>query len=301
MHSFAQWVTGRPVRGFLAAGLGSLLVLWLLPLAAWVPAGLVVLALLASGPRAALLAALGAMLPLAWAFAPVGGLALGLGVPAVMLVPAYLASLLLERTRSLAVTFQGVTIAVCVLVVAVYASLGDPTGLLRPMLDGVRPAFEQTAQLLANVGVQADDQYLATLAWRSTAWLVMLHTLLAVFVGLWLFGKLREPGLFGREFRSLRLGRVLAIAMAAALFASAAAGFLGHRLPIAEDLAFLLSAAFMIQALAVVHALNAAQAFGAGVVVLSYLLAALMPLVLVGVGFADTWLDIRARHAAARK
>jgi hypothetical protein len=303
MQRFAAWATGSPVRGLIAAALASLLSMSLLPLAAWVPAAIMVLALLTAGSRAAAFAAIGAMLPLAWVFAPVGGVALGLGVPAVMLLPAYLAGSLLERTRSLSITFQSVTAAACGLVVAVHLALGDPTGVLQPLIDEARPALEETARMLADLGVEKSATEIgaaaASMAWRTMTWLIMLHTLVAVFVGLWLFGRLREPGLFGREFRSLRLGRVLAVAMLAALLMGAAARYLGHSLAAAEDLAFLLSAAFMIQALSIVHALKFAQAFGAGVVVLVYLLPALMPLALVGVGFADTWLDIRARHAAA--
>jgi hypothetical protein len=302
VRRFAEWVTGQPVRGFVAAALASLLSISLLPLAAWAPAAIMVLALLTLGPGAAAFAALGAMLPVAWAFGPVGGLALALGIPVVMLLPAYLAGSLLERTRSLSFTFQAVTIAVSVLLLVVHVALGNPTGALRPLLEDARPALEHTARMLGDLGVHKSateiGEAAVSMAWRTIAWLVMLHTLVAAFAGLWLFSIVREPGLFGREFRRLRLGQVLAWAMVAALVVSMAASYLGHSLPVAEDLAFLLSAAFMIQALSIVHALKFAQVFGTGAVVLAYLLAALMPLVLAGVGFADTWLKIRERRAA---
>ena len=301
MRRFAEWVTGQPFRGFIAAALASLLALSLLPVAAWVPPAIMVLSLLAAGPRAAAFAALGAMLPLAWAFAPVGGAALAIGIPVVMLLPAYLAGSLLERTRSLPFTFQAVTIAASLLLVAVHLALGSPGNVLRPMIDDARPALEQTARMLADMGVHKSAAEIGEaavgFAWRTIAWLVMLHTLVAAFAGLWLFGLAREPGLFGREFRQLRLGQVLAWGMVAALLVSIVAGYAGRALPVAGDLVFLLSAAFMIQALAIVHALKAAQVIGTGVVVVAYLLAVLMPLALAGVGFADTWVRIRERHA----
>ena len=59
--------------------------------------GLVVLGLLAIGPVAAALAALGAALPIVWAFSPVIGLGGGLVVAAVVLVPAYVAGSLMRQ------------------------------------------------------------------------------------------------------------------------------------------------------------------------------------------------------------
>jgi len=303
VRAFAQWVTGQPFRGFIAAALASLLSLSLLPVAAWVPAAIMVLALLAVGPRAAAFAALGAVLPLAWGFGPIGGAALAIGIPVVMLLPAYLAGSLLERTRSLGFTFQAVTIAVAALLFGVHVALGSPTSVLHPLLDEVRPALEHTARMLADLGVHKSPDEIGeaavSVAWRTIAWLVMLHTLVAAFAGLWLFALVREPGLFGREFRRLRLGQALAWVMVVALVVSTVASYTGHSMPVAADLVFLLSAAFMIQALAVVHALKSAQVFGTGTVVVAYLLAVLMPLVLAGVGFADTWIRIRERHAPA--
>jgi sulfite exporter TauE/SafE len=109
---------------------------------------------------------------------------------------------------------------------------------------------------------------------------------------------MREPGLFGREFRALRLGRLVAWAMVAALAASVVVQLVsGKPWQPAQDVLFVLAGAFLIQALAVVHALREAQVLGALPVVLAYLAVALLPMALVGVGIADTWVGFRERFA----
>ena len=57
--------------------------------------------------------------------------------------------------------------------------------------------------------------------------------------------------------------------------------------------------AFLVQALAVAHALRDAQVLGAGTLALCYVALALLPMALVGLGFADTWLRFRERFAKA--
>jgi hypothetical protein len=300
MHDFAEWVMARPARGLLVAAALSFVALLVLPLASWLPASLMVLAVLAGQPRAAAFAAAGAALPIAWGLSPLVGFGMGLGVAALALVPPYLAGALLESRRSLSFTFQAVTLTVCAVLLGLHLALGDPLGVLMPLVERVRPALEETARALSNMGIERSaeeiGQATARVAWATMMWLVLLHTMLAQFGGLWLFGAMREPGLFGREFRSLRLGRVVAWAMVAALAVSVTVQLVsGKPWQPAQDVLFVLAGAFLIQALAVVHALREAQVLGAVTVLLAYLAVALLPMALVGVGFVDTWVGFRER------
>jgi hypothetical protein len=300
MKAFAEWVTARPARGFLAgAGVGLLSVL-ALPVAAWLPAGLMVLVLLAAGPRAAAFAALGAALTMTWAFQPVIGFAAALVLAAVVLVPPFLAGSLLESSRSLSFVFQAATIVACGLVLLAYLVLGDPIGVLMPYMDYVRPALERTAQALAEMGVprtpEEIGQATARVAWATTAWVLLLQSMLALFAGLGAFGSLREPGLFGREFRSLQLGRFVGGAAVVALVASLAAQLLtGRSWAPADDILYVLACSFVLQALAVVHGLKQAGVIGGVPVALTYLAIVLLPMAVVGIGFADTWFRFRER------
>jgi hypothetical protein len=303
MKKLAEWLTARPARGLLAAMPLAVLALFALPVLAWIPAGVMVLALLATGSQAAGLAAIGAALPIAWGFSPLIGLAGGLVVAAAVLLPPYAAGSLLVGSRSLSLAFQAATLAACGLVLLVRMLLGDPSGVLMPLLDLFRPALEETARALAGVGVERTPEEIgeatARVAWATGAWLLLLHTMISLFAGLWAFGAMREPGLFGRQFRSLRLGSLVAWAAVAALLLSFATQSLaGQAWAPAEDVLFVLAGAFLLQALAVVHGLRGAQAVGPLVVGLAYLAVLLVPMALVGLGFADTWVRFRDRFGA---
>jgi hypothetical protein len=300
-----EWLTAQPLRFLVVAMLLATLALFALPLLAWLPGGLVVLALLATGPTAAGLTVLGAAMPIAWGFSPVIGLSGGLIVAAAVLLPAYLAGRLLLATRSLSFAFQASTLAAAGLVLAIRMLLGDPTGVLMPLLDSLRPVLEQTAQALEQLGVQRTPAEIgeATLrvAWATGAWMLLLHTMLSLFFGLWSFARLREPGLFAGQFCQLRLGKLIALVTVAAL----AAGFVGQLTAgrawqPAEDLLFVLAAAFLLQALAVVHSLRRSAVIGPGAVVLAYLAVPLAPMLLAGFGLADTWVGFRQRFGEGR-
>jgi hypothetical protein len=300
MKKFAEWLTARPSRAFLVGASVSVLTLVALPLTAWLPAGVMVLALLAAGRVTAGAAGLGAALPIAWGFSQVFGLGGGLVLAGSVLVPAYLAGNLLERSRSLSFVFQAVTLVACALVLLVHMLLGDPTGVLMPLVDYVRPALEETARTLSEMGVERTPEEIgaatARVAWATAAWMVLLHTMLAMFLGLWAFGSVREPGLFGGQFRAMKLGRFVAWLAVAMLGVSLLSQWLtGTAWQPAEDVLFVLACAFLLQALAVVHALRDAQVIGPALVVLTYVAVVLLPMAVVGLGFADSWVRLRER------
>lgn len=300
MNKFLAWLTARPVNGLLAALLASAVALFALPVLAWLPAGIVVLALLASGTTAALLAMTGAALPIAWGFSPATGFGGGLLVAVAVLLPVYAGGVLLLRSRSLSFAFQAVALGACGLVVLVRLLLGDPTGVLMPLLDVFRPALEETARALADLGVQKTPEEIgeatARVAWATGAWMLLLHTMSSLFAGLWAFARLHEPGLFGRQFRELRLGTLVAWIAVGALLASLVTQWaLGRAWALADDLLFVLAGAFLLQALAVVHGLRAARAVGPATVAVAYGALLLMPMALVGFGLADSWVRFRER------
>jgi hypothetical protein len=302
MTALLQWTTANPFRAFLAAGMAALVALVALPMAAWLPAGVLVLALLAGGPPVAVAAGAGAALALVWAFAPPFGPGPALLIAAATLAPSALAALVLERSRSLSFVFQALTVGSCLLVIAIHALLGDPVRALAPVIAMLGPMLERTAETLSQMGIQSSPQQIgaatARVAWATLGWMVLLHAFLAQCAGLWAFSRAREPGLFGREFRRLRLGSAIAWTLAGAFVAS----FAVHRLTggswqVIDDVRFVLAAAFLVQALAVVHGLRELQVIGLVPVLLAYVAVLLVPMALVGIGFADTWVRFRERFA----
>jgi hypothetical protein len=302
MTALLQWITANPVRAFLAAGLASFVALLALPMAAWLPAGIVVLGLLAAGLGVALAAAAGAGLALVWVFLPMFGAAPAIAIALVAIAPSLLCAVALERSRSLSFAFQTLTVACGLLVLAIHGLLGDPVRALAPVLTELEPMLQRTAGTLSQMGIDSSPEELgeatARVAWATLGWMVLLHAFLAQCAGLWGYGRLREPGLFGREFRQLRLGSIVAWALVAAFVASLAAQRMsGGGWPAIDDLRFVLAAAFLVQALAVVHGLRELQVIGAVPVVLAYVAVLMVPMALVGIGFADTWIRFRERFA----
>jgi hypothetical protein len=302
MTALLNGMTANPVRAFLAAGLASFVALLALPMAAWLPAGVVVLGLLAAGPGVALAAAAGGAVALAWVFQPTFGTGPAVAIALVAIAPSLLGAFALERSRSLGFVFQALTVAACLLVLAIHGLLGDPVRALAPILAELEPLLQRTAGTLSQMGIDSSPEELgvatARVAWATLGWMVLLHAFLAQCAGLWAFGRLREPGLFGREFRRLALGRVIACLLVAAFLASLAAHrFAGQGWQPVDDVLFVLAAAFLVQALAVVHGLRELQVIGAGPVVLAYVAVFLVPMALVGIGFADTWVRFRERFA----
>jgi hypothetical protein len=302
MTALLNGMTANPVRAFLAAGLASFVALLALPMAAWLPAGVVVLGLLAAGPGVALAAAAGGAVALAWVFQPTFGTGPAVAIALVAIAPSLVGAFALERSRSLGFVFQALTVAACLLVLAIHGLLGDPVRALAPILAELEPLLQRTAGTLSQMGIDSSPEELgvatARVAWATLGWMVLLHAFLAQCAGLWAFGRLREPGLFGREFRRLALGRVIACLLVAAFLASLAAHrFAGQGWQPVDDVLFVLAAAFLVQALAVVHGLRELQVIGAGPVVLAYVAVFLVPMALVGIGFADTWVRFRERFA----
>jgi hypothetical protein len=217
-----------------------------------------------------------------------------------VLLPAWFGGTALASTRSLNLVYQALTLGAALLVLAIHALLGDPQGVLMPLIAQLEPLLQQVAATLSQWGIESTPAEIgaatARVAWATLGWMVLLHALMAQFAGLWGLGRLREPGLFGREFRQLKLGRFIAWALAGAFVLSLVA----HRLvaggwQAADDVVFVLAAAFLVQALAVVHGLRELQVIGQLPVVLAYLALVLAPLALVGIGFADTWFRFRER------
>ncbi len=301
MTALLQWVTATPVRAFLAAGLASAVALLALPMMAWLPAGLVVLALLAGSRATAASAAAGAAVTLLWMLVPAFGAGPAIAIAIAVLLPAWFGGAALSATRSLNLVFQALTLGAGLLVLAIHALLGDPEGVLMPLIAQLEPVLQRVAATLSQWGIESTPAEIgaatARVAWATLGWMVLLHALLAQFAGLWGLGRLREPGLFGREFRRLTLGRFIAWTLAGTFVLSLAA----HRLvaggwQAADDVVFVLAAAFLVQALAVVHGLRELQVIGQLPVILAYVTLLLAPVALVGVGFADTWFRFRERY-----
>jgi hypothetical protein len=302
MTALLQWMISNPFRAFLAAGLASLVALIALPMAAWMPAAVIVLCLLAGSPPVVVAAIAGAGFVMVWAFSSTFGPGPAVVIAVAALAPSILAALLLEKSRSLGFVFQALTVASCLMVLAIHGLLGDPVRALAPVIAELEPMLRSTAETLSQMGIESSPEEIgaatARVAWATLGWMVLLHAFLAQCAGLWGVGRLREPGLLGREFRRLKLGRFIGLLLVVAFLASLAMHrFASGGWQAVDDVLFVLAAAFLVQALAVVHGLRELQVIGLWPVILAYVAVILVPMALVAIGFADTWVRFRERFA----
>lgn len=153
------------------------------------------------------------------------------------------------------------------------------------------PALEELPQAEQDQ-IKAGIAELALIMSGTSAMLLSLSLILSLYLGRWWQAMLYNPGGFGEEFRGLQLGKAPAMGLLLLLVAAGLSGneFMAHNLPMVVLLPFLL------QGLAVVHALLKQRKANTGWLVGTYLLLFVtgpMALLLAFVGVADNWFDFR--------
>ncbi|HEY5810136.1 MAG TPA: hypothetical protein VIT67_19340, partial [Povalibacter sp.] len=198
--------------------------------------------------------------------------------------------LLLKRTGSLNLCFQLAVASVAGAVVVIYLVLPDPAAVWVDLLKRVVQTMDE-----AGLHFTGDTAGMITL-WARTMWgalaALMLGTALgSLFLGCWWQTLLDSPGRFGAEYRGLRLGAVLGLAVTGLFIAA----FLTDSALIAS-LAWVAFAALSFQGLAAAHRSKAGGRLNRGWLAAIYVLL-IVPLsmsitvvVLAIWGFADNWL-----------
>lgn len=258
--------------------------------------GLVTLRLGAWEGLGVLLAGALALAVLGW---PAGGMSVPLMISAAVLwLPVWVLALLLRNSRSLALMLQAAAVLGMLLVVVAHAWLGDPPQWWAQRLEAVLgPVFAEHG-LDAAAYIPDLARWMTALSVAALIFGVLLSLLLA---RAWQAG-LYNPGGFGAEFRALRLGRRFAVAALLVALLAAVPG-LGAVAGIAGDALFTLLLVYLLQGLALVHALVQARmrsiqsqrGWLIGVYVLLLLAAPQVVPLLALLGWMDAWIDIRHR------
>jgi len=298
-HAIAAWLTERPWRAAVAAAFcGALALQMLMPfmvLAGAIP----VLVALRSDARQALATAATALGSAVWVLLLLGQNVpwLMAGLAAVIFSPVLL-SLLLKRTGSLNLCFQLVVASVAVTVIVIHSTLADPAAVWVELLKHVVKSMD-AAGLHFTGDVEGMIALWARTMWGALAALTLATVLGSLFLGCWWQTLLAAPGRFGAEYRMLRLGAVLGLAVTL-LFVAA---FLSDSALIAS-LAWVAFAALSFQGLAAAHRSKAGGRMNRGWLAAIYVLL-IVPLsmsitvvVLAIWGFADNWLRPRMAQGA---
>lgn len=303
--TFAGWLLRSPGRAALAAALAGLLV-WPsgIMFTAWAP-GAVLACLVFAGkqsPKWVPASLIAAGIPLAWGLGQGVGTVIGAGLAAALLLPTVGLAAWLRRTNSLSYTLQMAAVVAVAGTIGANVLVDDSKSFWQPFLVGVEQMMQQMAGAGGDPEIAAASHQLAEaygrIAWGLAAWLVMLHALLGVFVGLFWFGRSRGTHELGPRFRALKAGRVLAMFIVLA--------WLLARFGVAreaDDVVSLLLGVFLLQGLALAHSARLHFALGTWSLVLFYVMlflppfaALVMPVIVVS-GWLDNWLDLRGRWA----
>lgn len=209
-------------------------------------------------------------------------------------LPVFLLAVVLGKTRSLSLTIQVATGILLVGLVAVYALIGSPENAWQSFLqqllsnwqaEGIPIEPEASALMLEQM-----PKVMTMLVFMGL-YLVWLGTL---FLGRWWQTSLYEAGSLGEQFRQLDLGSRLAWLLAL-LFVVVL--FLPEQL-LFQDMLGLLTLAFMLQGLAVLHQWVQVRGSGKGWLILVYILLGVLPHMMVlvaSLGWMENWTRWRTK------
>ncbi len=297
MHrAIAAWLTERPWRAALGAAFCGAFAPQM-PMPFMVLAGAIpVLVALRFDARQALTKAATAAAAAIWLLVSLAPQMpwLTVGVVTVIVSPVLLA-LVLKRTGSLNLCFQLAVAGVTAAVIAVHLALSDPAAVWVQLLT---TAVQQAGA--AGLHMPPDttliiDQWARTM-WGGLAALVLATILAGLFLGCWWQTLLQAPGRFGAEYRQLRLGGVLGVAVTALFIAVFVtdSGLIG-------SLAWVAFVALSFQGLAAAHRSKAGGRLNRGWLAAIYVLlivpisTSITVIVLAIWGFADNWLRPRTQ------
>ena len=211
-------------------------------------------------------------------------------------LPVLAVALVLRISRSLSLMVEAALIIGLLAIGVIYLQAGDPA-------IAWQEALEAFSRQLVEAGLLDEAQrslFIEQLARWMTGFFAAVFFLLlvvSVFLGRWWQAELFNPGGFGQEFHALRLHRRLGFA--GLLFMVLLVAGFGREGGLILDLSILLSAALMLQGLAVAHGISGLRkAHPVWLVALYILYFFAMPqvwMLLAGIGLADLWFDFRAR------
>jgi hypothetical protein len=229
-----------------------------------------------------------------------GDVAPGVGLLALLWLPAWFLGSVLRSTRSLALALQGALLLGVALIVTYYVQFPDPTEEWRQLLEPFSQRLVDAQLLPAHQQAELVESF----ALWMTGILAVLYQLqlsAALLLARWWQAVLYNPGGFRQEFHNLRLHRMLGFIALPVL----ALTFLGNQegdVQLLDFAALLLMAVYFIQGLAVVHGLVGKTKGKQGWLIATYVLLIMaMPhmfVMLSVAGYVDTWFDFRARVRA---
>ena len=214
-------------------------------------------------------------------------------------LPVWLLALLLRNSRSLAAALAGGLVLGLLIIVGQFLQTQDLTAAWQELLEPFAQSLIE-AQLVEQAHQQELNELLAVMAYWMPGIMAagfFMQSMLALLLARWWQATLYNPGGFRSEFHALRIHRAVAVITLLVLplrllMGAGENGFWDY-------LALLLLLAWFLQGLALVHGTLGKIGASVGWLVGMYCLVLFaMPqtvTALAAAGFADAWIDIRAR------
>lgn len=215
----------------------------------------------------------------------------------VLWVPVWVSAAGLLYTRSLGSSLQLSALLGVMVVLLIFALMGDPAPMVLEVLGEIQRGIEQAGQLDSEQAQQIEQLFaaIAPLAAGLFAASLMVGLVLSLFIGRGWQALLYRPGAFGDEFNRMRFGKLAAI-VTLVLVVLGLSGVSG----VVPNLVIVLGTAYMFYGLAVMHGMLRERNNGSRWLFALYVLMLIAPqvaILLVLLGLADTWVDFRGRFA----
>ena len=301
MKAFANWVMKGRMQAVTAATVLAMLALLVTPLAL-LSSAVIVLTVQRQGWREGGLVVASALL----ALAGLGGLLFQMPlavalIGAMLWLPAALLGGVLGSSGSLRLAIETAAIIAGGIVFAQYALLDDPAAF---WADALNEFVNQRldAEMLAGSNVGQLVELMSGWMAGGVAATWLLGSVVSLCLARYWAALIDKPGAFAAEFRRLRFGRWLLLLVPILLVAGVL--LTGGEPNLLSQLYLVGMVVFMVQGLSAAHGLvaefGASPAWLFGLYLLLVLVAPQGATALAAAGYADGWMDFRARARARR-
>ena len=212
-------------------------------------------------------------------------------------LPVWLLATFFGVSRSLAMTMTASAAFSGILLTVIYVVIADPAASWYNWISTeILPMLEESGITLPPAGEL--EPSLKEYSQVLTGWLftsISFGWMVSVLIARWWQSLLYKPGAFGDEFRHLRLGLVVAAAGVVIALLSLLGGQVGHW---STNLLFVAVGLFLLQGIAVGHALVKQTGANTAWLVAMYVVVILSPAGMIFaavMGLLDNGIDFRAR------
>lgn len=298
MKALANFILRGPSQAILVA-VGMAVLAMMLPPLSLLSGAVIALVTLRNGPRSGVVVMLGSTAFVALlAYISLGNMLPGIVFLAMLWLPLWILGWVLRETRALALATAAAGMLGIVGVAVMYTMVGDVTSWWQQVLMTMfKPAMEAGGPFADAADVQVILADLSKIMTGIAAAGMTLNAVMCLYLARAWQAQLFNPGGFREEFHALRLGQGLAmISLGFVALSLVPLGVVSH---MAGEIVIVILSLYVLQGLALLHAVVAQRNMHIAWLVVMYLLILfVLPQLTVLValmGLADTWVDFRRR------